>query len=217
MLSRRHARRQVNRRRHPVLRGQVSGQRRPDEEADAERDADQAERLRALARLGVIRDVGLRQRQVAGRRSVEHARDVEHPERRAPRHHDESDERADLADEEHRLAADAVRHVPDDRSRHQLARGVHRDEHRRLQRRRVQRFRVDRQQRDDQRHPEDVDENDEEDGKKGDALGFLPWAGGHTDPLSRSQKAKADDGVGHATGLSAESNQRGGPKPPLTR
>ena len=167
---RRHHRRQVNGRRQSVLRGEIAGQRRPDEESDAECDANQPERLRALARLGVIRDVRLRQREIPGCRSVEHARDVEHPERLRARHHDEADEGPDLADEEHRLPADAIRHVTDDGTRHELARREDRHEHRRLQRRRVESLRVNRQQRNDERHAEDIDQNDEENGKERNAL-----------------------------------------------
>ena len=121
----------------------------------------------------MVGDVRLRQRQVPGGRSVEHAREVEHPQRLRARHHDEADERADLADEQHRLAADAIRHVTDDRPRHELARREHRHQHRRLQRRRVERLGVDRQQRNDERHAEDVDQNDEEDGKERNALWFV--------------------------------------------
>ena len=110
----------------------------------------------------VVSDIRLSNGEVAGRRAVDDSRQVNHPERRRPREHDEADEGADLADEEQRLAAVAIGGVADERPRQQHAHREHRHQQRRLQRRRAKALCIDRQQRDDERHPEDVNEHDEE-------------------------------------------------------
>ena len=107
----------------------------PEHEADAERDADHAERLRAVLRLRVIGDVGLGERQVAGGDAVEDAADEHHPQRVRPREHDEAQRRAGLADQQHAPAAEAVGQVADDRRRDQRAHRVDRHERRRDERR----------------------------------------------------------------------------------
>jgi len=114
----------------------------------------------------VVGNVGLREGEVPGRRAIENSRHVQHPQHPCARHHDEADKGADLADQQHRLAPDAIRNVPNYRTGDQLARGIHRHKHRRLQRRRMKGLRVERQQQNDERHPEHVHENDEKDGQQ---------------------------------------------------
>ena len=159
----RQRRRQQERHVHAVASPSQPPSHGPEHEADAERHADHAERLRAILRRGVVGDVGLRGRQVAGGEAVEDAADEHHPQRRRVAEHEEADARAGLADEQQRLAAVPIAELADDRRRDQRAHRVDRHDRRRDQLRRAEPLGVEREQRDHDREPEHIDEDDQED------------------------------------------------------
>ncbi len=140
-----------------------AAERGPEEEADAERHADHAERLRAVLRLGVIGDVGLRERQVAGGHAVEHATGEHHPQRRRAGQHEEADARPGLAQQEQRPAPVAVGQAADDRRRDQRAHRVDRYDRRRDQGGGSEFLGEQAEQRDHDREAEDIDQHDQED------------------------------------------------------
>src|SRR5262249_56550260 len=93
-------------------------------EADAERDADERERLGAVLGLGDVRDVGLRERQVPGGETVDDAGDEDPEERRREGEEEKARERADLADGEERPSAHAIGDAAEDRAGDQRAERV---------------------------------------------------------------------------------------------
>ena len=135
----------------------------PMKNPNPKRDADHAEGFGAVFRTGHIRDVGLRQRQVAGGRSVNGASQEQHPQRRGEGRHDESDERADLAHDQERLAARAIRHAAQQRPGDQLAGGVDADQPADLESAGAQFLGVEGQQRDHDRQAQNVHGHDQED------------------------------------------------------
>ena len=77
----------------------------PDDEPEAERGAEHAERLRAVLLGRDVGDVGARRRDVAARQPVHDPRGKEHREAVRQRQHDEADDGAEQAEDEHRAAA----------------------------------------------------------------------------------------------------------------
>ena len=148
--------------------GQKTRDAGPDQEADAESNADHAERFGAVLRRGHVGDIGLRERKIAGRESVDDPRQEDQPKRARERQDQESDERADLADDQQRLAPHVVRHPAEDGAGDELAERVGRNQQADDRGRRAEVFRVERKQRQDDRQAEDVNQNDEKNGKKGE-------------------------------------------------
>ncbi len=62
-----------------TIRRQKPGNGRADQESDAERHADYAERFGAILGLGDIGDIGLRQREIARGQTVNDPREENHP------------------------------------------------------------------------------------------------------------------------------------------
>ncbi len=165
----RHGRRQPDRRGVAHVLRQIAAHERAEEEAHPERDADQGEGFGAVLGGGLVGDVGLRQGEVAGGQAVDHPGREDHPQGPGVGHEREAQQRANLADEQHRLAAGAVGDAPEQRARHELAGGVHRDQQRGLERGGAETLGIGGQQREHERQPEDVDQDDQEDRKQGRA------------------------------------------------
>ena len=103
-----------------VVRGQVAGHAGPHEKADAERDADHRERLRAILRRRNVGDVRLCDGEVPRRQAVDDARREHDPQRVRSGEDEKADERADLRNDQHRLAAQLIRDRSERRSGDEL-------------------------------------------------------------------------------------------------
>ena len=167
-----HRRRDGNRRRRPDRRRvadvrEERAERGPDDEAEAERRTEDAERLRAVALGRDVGDIGPRRRDVATREPVDDPRREQHHEAVRQRQHDEADHRAEQAEDEHRSPSVAIGHVAEQRRRDELAERERREEQADHERRRAERLGIEGQQRDDDPEADEIDEDREEDDEEG--------------------------------------------------
>ena len=151
---------------------------RADHEADAEGDADHAERFGAVLRLGDIGDIGLRERKIARGQSVDDARQKHQPESVREARIRNPIRVPDLADDQQRLAPHVIRHAAENGPGDQLAERVGRNQQPDDGGRSAEMFRIEREQRKDDRQAKNVNQNDEEDGEQGERFtlcgrGFL--------------------------------------------
>ena len=123
---------------------EYAAQRRPHDEAHAERGADETVSSRPVLRLGHISHVGARRRDVATRQPVDDAGEEEHGKRVRHRHHHEAHHRAEQAEDQHWPPAVPVRQVAEQRRRHELTQRVDREQQADGQRTRAERLGVER-------------------------------------------------------------------------
>jgi len=100
---------------------QIARNARADHESKTERNADDGERFRAILRLGYVADVGLRDREIAGRAPIDHSRQKNQPDLVRHRQHDEAEECADLTYQQHGTPPHPVRKPAQKRPGDQLA------------------------------------------------------------------------------------------------
>ena len=112
----------------------------PDDEAEAERGAKEAERPRAILVGRDVADVGARRGDVAARQTVDDARGEQHRQAVRERQHREADHGAEQAEDQNRPAAPAVRPVAEQRRRDQLTERERREEQTDGERRRAERL-----------------------------------------------------------------------------
>ena len=99
---------EIERRGEAVVFTEDAADRWPDHESQPERRADEAHVARAIFFRGHVRDARHRGGNIAAARAVDDASEDEHPDRIRCTEDDEADRRADDADDEHRLAPDAI-------------------------------------------------------------------------------------------------------------
>jgi hypothetical protein len=162
---------------------------RADDEAQAERRADQAERLRALVRRGDVGDVGIGGGEAGRGDRRDDPADEQPRQRRRQRHEDEVQAQPEARQQDHRAPAVAVGQRALDRRGHELDRREHGAEDPDPVRgaddvAADHLFDQVRQHRDDQAEREDVDQDgDEDEGQRGLARAVGDWIT-HEDSLT---------------------------------
>ena len=155
--------RQQKRRRISILTDEITAGERPEHEPRAERRADVGERAPAFLGLDEIRDVRLRDADVAPGKALDDAREKDDPDRGSKRQHGPPDRRADLRDDQDAFAADAVADVAPDRSTDELAERKRCEEGTDHDVGRAEMLHIIGHQRNQNTESEDVDERDAED------------------------------------------------------
>ena len=148
-----------------IIAGEQAPQRRADDKAEAKGRADQAHPLGAVLRSRDVGDIGLRRGNVAGAGAGKSARRKQHPERGRRAHPQIGQRRRRHADDQYRPPPDAVAEPAPQRRRHELHQRKDREQQRHLLRRGGKPQRIERQKRDNEAEPDEIDEDDEEQGR----------------------------------------------------
>jgi len=121
-----------------------AAQRWTENEAETEGGTDQAVRARAIFRLGDVRDIGARCRDIAAGETVDDARGEEHRNVVRERQHHEADDGSGETEYEHRPAPVPIGQVAEDRRGRKLTEREDGEEEPDDNRRRAERFCIER-------------------------------------------------------------------------
>ena len=135
------------------------GESRAYEKSKAERNTDQTKSLRPILRFGHVRNVSLRDGQVARSKAIDDSREKDKPQRTGKGEHQKSDKRSDLTHQQDRSPADTIGQLSQRRAGNQLTQRIRGNKHSDDRRRGSQRLRVKRKQREDNRQTHHIDEN----------------------------------------------------------
>ena len=164
---RHHRRRHGDRRRRPDRRGEADmrkrrTERRTDDEAEAERGAEDAVRLGAILFFRDVGDVGASRGDVAARQAVHDPRGEQHRQALRDGEHGEAHRGADQAEDENRPAAPAVRELAEQRRGDELRQRERGEQQADDERGGAEGAGVERQQRNDDSEADQVDEDRKE-------------------------------------------------------
>ncbi len=114
-----------------------------------------------------VGDIGLGKRKIACREPIDDARQEDHPEGAREGENQETDKRSELADNQQRLAPPVIRHPAENGPGDELAERVGRNQQAHDRCRCAKVLRVKRKQRQNNREAEDVNQDDQKNGKEG--------------------------------------------------